>query len=112
MNRTLPLLLLLLAHAACGSEDRPASPPTPIPPLPPSLTSATQQDLARELVDANNQGTWSELKRRWQGQVLRWNVTRQRVLCQSAELCHVAAFPIQRPAKQGWLPQLSFAAGQ
>jgi hypothetical protein len=24
----------------------------------------------------------------------------------------VAAFPIQRPAKQGWLPALSFADGQ
>jgi hypothetical protein len=24
----------------------------------------------------------------------------------------VAAFPIQRPAKQGWMPLVSFAAGQ
>jgi hypothetical protein len=44
--------------------------------------------------------------------VLRWTVTRQRMLCRTAEACNVAAFPIQSPAPAGWLPTLSFAPGQ
>ena len=39
-------------------------------------------------------------------------MTRQRTLCQSAELCNVAPFPIQRPATHGWLPALHFAPGE
>ena len=39
-------------------------------------------------------------------------MTRQRVLCQTAEACNVSAFPIQRPAPVGWLPTLRFAPGQ
>lgn len=69
-------------------------------------------DLARELDDADQRGTWNEVKRRWQGQVLRWTVHRQQILCASAEACNVAAFPIQRPAPAGWLPTLKFAPGQ
>jgi len=103
MQRT---LILLVAATACGKADRPAPAP------PPALAHATQADLAREIADADRLGTWSELARRWQGQTVRWAVTRQRVLCRSAEDCNVAAFPIQRPAHQGWMPQLTFAPGQ
>ena len=39
-----------------------------------------------------------------------WTVTRQRVLCKSPTACNVAAFPIQRPAQQGWLPALEMTA--
>jgi hypothetical protein len=108
MNRTLPLLLIL---AACGSEDRPtvaSSAPAALP----ALTSATQTDLARDLDLAEARGTWFSVTRKWQGQVLRWKVTRHRTLCRTAEACNVAAFPVQRPAKHGWLPELSFAPGQ
>ena len=104
MQRT---LILLVAATACGKTDR-----APAPAPPPALAHASQADLAREIADADRLGTWSELARRWQGQPVRWTVTRQRVLCRSADDCNVAAFPIQRPAQQGWMPQLSFAPGQ
>ncbi len=107
---TLLLLLCVLSVAACRSEDRRAAPPRAEPP--PRLASATQADLARELDDADQRGTWSEVKRRWEGQVLRWTVTRQRVLCATAEACNVSAFQIRRPAPAGWLPTLRFAPGQ
>jgi len=107
----------ILAATGCRGEDRTAPPaPAPTPALaqhePPKLASATQADLARELDEADRRGAWGEVKHRWQGQTLRWTVTRQRVLCRSAEACNVAAFPIQRPAPAGWLPTLRFAPGQ
>jgi hypothetical protein len=108
MNRLLPLILLV---AACGKAEHHA-PPTPTPTAKPALEHATQADLAQEITDAERLGTWREVQHRWQGQTLRWTVTRQRVLCGSADDCNVAAFPIQRPAKQGWMPLLTFAAGQ
>ncbi len=107
MHRT---LLLVATFAACSSEDHrpgPAQDQTP-----PMLTAATQQDLATELDLAEGRGTYSEVKRRWQGQTLTWKVTRQASLCRNPEECFVAAFPIQRPAKRGWMPQLVFAPGQ
>jgi hypothetical protein len=103
-------LLLVLAVAACSSKDR--SPPPPIKQVPPALAKATQADLANELADADRLGTWQEVRRRWQGQVLRWTVIRSAVFCKTADECHVSAFPIQRPAKHGWLPALKFAPGQ
>ena len=30
----------------------------------------------------------------------------------AANACNVAAFPVQRPAQHGWLPQLRFAPGE
>ena len=125
MNRILPLVIL--AAAACGKADRhdPSTKPvaqsasagqpssgSPLPAQAPALEHATQSDLAREIGEADRLGTWRDIQHRWQGQTLRWTVTRQRLLCSSAEDCNVAAFPIQRPAKQGWMPLLSFAAGQ
>ena len=104
------LLLVVLTATACHTEDRPAA-PAKLEQLP-KLASATQADLARELEDAEQRGTWSEVKHRWQGQTLRWTVTRQQILCRSAEACNVAAFPIRRPAPAGWLPTLKFAPGQ
>jgi hypothetical protein len=104
------LLLVVLTAAACRTEDRPA--PSPRIAQLPKLESATQSDLARELEDAEQRATWSEVKRRWEGQTLRWTVTRQQMLCRSAEACNVAAFPIRRPAPVGWLPTLRFAPGQ
>ena len=108
MNRT--LLLLSITVAACSAEDRRSPVPAKAPA--PSLAHATQTDLARELDQAQRNGTWLELRRRWQGQQLRWTVIRQRQLCGSAETCNVAAFPIQRPATHGWMPRLVFAPGQ
>jgi len=107
MNR---IFILTLLVAACSAEDR-RSPP-PAKKATPALMNATQADLALELDKAAENGTWIELRRRWQGQKLRWTVTRQRMLCSSAEQCNVAAFPIQRPAQHGWMPALTFAPGQ
>ena len=110
LHRSTPLLLLLLSIAACRAEDRrPQAAPAPTPP---KLASATQADLARELEDADRRGTWTEVRHRWQGQVLRWTVTRQRALCRTADACNVAAFPVRSAAPAGWLPTLSFAPGQ
>ena len=103
-------ILLVLTIAACGKGDR--AQPAPAPAAPAALAHASQADLAREIADADRLGTWRELQHRWQGQTVRWTVTRQRVLCRSAEDCNVAAFPIQRPAMQGWMPELQFAPGQ
>ena len=104
------LLLLLLSVAACSAEEkRPQVAPEPTLP---KLASATQADLARELDDADRRGTWSEVRHRWQGQMLRWTVTRQRALCLTAEACNVVAFPVRDTARTGWLPTLKFAPGQ
>src|SRR5687767_6554525 len=102
--------LLLVMLVACSAEDR-RSPP-PVKKVAPALAKATQADLARELEAAEQNGTWYEIRRRWQGQKLRWTVTRQAALCSSAETCNVAAFPIMRPATHGWMPELAFAPGQ
>lgn len=115
------ILLLIAVAAACGKGDdrTPASssspsrsPSAPSSPAMRPLEHATAADLAREIAEADRLGTWRDLQHRWQGQAVRWTVTRQRLLCQSADDCNVAAFPIERPAKQGWMPQLVFAPGQ
>ena len=104
------LALVLLLAAACHRHDEaPASQASP-PPAP--LAHATQADLARELDAADRHGTWAEVRQRWQGQRLHWTVTRQRSLCSSADACFVAAFPIERPAKHGWMPRLELAPGE
>lgn len=104
--RTLTSILIVLA--ACKGRDH-------LPPAPatrPQLAHATQADLARELDDADRLGTWGDIRHRWQGQAIEWTVTRHRVLCASERACHVAAFPVQRPAQRGWLPGLAFAPGE
>lgn len=101
---------IVLVVAACSSEDRRSAPPPP--PAAPQLARGTQADLARELDDAEHRGTWQEVRRRWQGQRLKWTVTRHAALCSTAERCNVSAFPVQRPAAQGWMPLLEFAPGQ
>jgi hypothetical protein len=104
------LLLLVLSTAACHSEDKHAG--AAKTEALPQLKDASAAQLARELDDAEQRGTWSDVRRRWQGQTLRWTVTRQKMLCKSAETCNVAAFPVQTGAPAGWLPTLRFAPGQ
>jgi hypothetical protein len=114
MHRTSLFLVWLVALVtAChGSADQRAPAPAAGTPRLPVLTKATQQDLAADLDDAAHRGTWSELKRKWQGQLVTWTVTRHRMLCRTADACNVAAFPVQRPATHGWMPRLTFAPGQ
>lgn len=107
LHRFIPMVLVI---AACSSKDR--RPPPPPPAAAQQLAHGTQADLAHELDDAERRGTWSEVRHRWQGQRLRWTVTRQALLCRSAEACNVAPFPVQRPATQGWMPLLAFAPGE
>lgn len=100
--------LVVLALIGCRSHDEaPASHRAPAP-----LVHATQADLARELDAAERQGTWAEVRQRWQGQSLRWAVTRYRSLCSAADACFVAPFPIERPAKHGWMPKLELSPGE
>src|SRR4051794_15071401 len=108
MSRLTIVLSFVLA-TACSREDRRAA---PVPAAaPPALAHASQDDLRRELDDANRRGTWRELRTRWQGQTLRWTVTRFRTLCATPDACNVAAFPVNRPAQQGWMPIVDFAPG-
>src|SRR5262245_16751372 len=95
-------LLLVFLVAGCGDNDHNA--PAPATQKPPVLEHATQQDLAHEVEDAERLGTWREVQHRWEGQTLTWTVTRKPILCHDRGFCVVAAFPMQRPAKQGWMP--------
>jgi hypothetical protein len=104
MKRT---LLLIATVAGCGNPDAPA-----VPAPAAALARATAADLAHEIADAARLGTWREVQHRWQGQHVQWAVTRHRLLCGAADDCNVAAFPLERPAKQGWMPVLAFAPGQ
>ena len=88
MNRILPLVILV---AACKGDGRSQPAPTRAPAPMPALEHATQADLVHDIADADRLGTWRELQQRWQGQTLRWTVTRQRALCSSAADCNVAA---------------------
>ncbi|HEY5922982.1 MAG TPA: hypothetical protein VIV11_14985 [Kofleriaceae bacterium] len=106
--RTLTLVLLL---AACGRDDSRKVIERDVAARP-DLSHATQADLAGELDQAERRGTWREVRKRWEGQRLRWTVTRHPSLCRSSSACNVAAFPVQQPAQHGWLPALSFAPGQ
>lgn len=109
LHRIAPLLCLV-SIAACRTEE--ARPQAKAERALPKLASATQNDLARELEEADRLGTWVDVRHRWQGQTLRWTVTRQRALCLTAEACNVAAFTVRTGAPAGWLPTLSFAPGQ
>jgi hypothetical protein len=102
--------MLLLALVGCSAEDR-RSPP-PAQKASPSLAHGTQADLGHELDEAAKHGTWIELRRRWQGQKLRWTVTRQQLLCSSEDACNVRAFPTMQPATHGWMPEVKWAPGQ
>jgi hypothetical protein len=84
MNR----IFILLVLVACSAEDR-RSPP-PAKKAPPALSNATQADLATELDKAAQNGTWIEQRRRWQGQKLRWPVTRQRARLSGSSRYHGA----------------------
>src|SRR4029078_11979748 len=97
MIRTLPLLMLLIA--ACSSER--AAPPkmettttTATGPAPLADTSA--KTLATAIDDAGRLGTWKETKAKWQGQSVKWQVTRRPALCRSAEACNVTAFAVEQ----------------
>jgi hypothetical protein len=100
-------LFVLALVTACHRREQPRPQVKPAP-----LAQATQADLAHELEVADHKGTWAEVRHRWQGQALHWSVTRYRSLCSSADSCFVAAFPIARPAKHGWMPQLELSAAE
>ncbi|MGE5180860.1 MAG: hypothetical protein ACM31C_02300 [Acidobacteriota bacterium] len=112
MKSRTAIVIFLVELCACRARDTHEIPASTRSAPKPVLAHATQQDLARELDDAEHRGTWPEVRARWQGQRLHWTVTRQRSLCRTVDACHVAAFPITRPAKVGWMPALQLAAGE
>ena len=71
-----------------------------------ALAHATQADLAHDLDSADRDGTWEAVRTKWRGQHVTWTVTRHPALCAAPDACHVAAFPVERPARRGWLPGL------
>jgi hypothetical protein len=103
-------VVLALVLAACRSEQRHSPPAEQAAPL--RLGRGTQTELASELDDAEHRNTYGEVRHKWQGQRLHWTATRYRAMCGGESACNVAAFPIQRPAKHGWMPKLGFAPGQ
>jgi hypothetical protein len=104
MNR---IAIIVVALAACKAktEDCPPAPAV-------AVALGTQADLAKELDKAERDGSWADIKHRWQGGHVTWTVTRQRPLCMSANQCNVTPFPIGGGAKYGWLPKLTFAPSQ
>ncbi|HEY5947322.1 MAG TPA: hypothetical protein VIV40_17580 [Kofleriaceae bacterium] len=109
--RTWALVLVAVASIGCHADD-PRKIAKRAVAARPDLSQAKPADLAIEIDQAERRGTWREVRQRWEGQQLHWVVTRQRALCVSATACNVAAFPVQRPATHGWLPQLRFAPGE
>src|SRR5262249_2390911 len=105
MNR---LVWIALVVAACKGGKDDCSTPAPAP----AVTAGTQADLASELDAADRNGTWMEVKHRWQGKQGTWTVIRHRALCRTAEACNVAPFPVRGGAKYGWLPKLELAPEQ
>jgi len=103
-------ILVALALAGCREQQRKLVERDTT--VRPDLSRATQADLAVEIDQAERRGTWREVRKRWEGQQLRWTVTRHTSLCGSSSSCFVAAFPVQQHAQQGWLPALSFAPGE
>ena len=112
MSRHTPSVfsVALLLLVGCKHDDRTA--PRPSPNAKPALAHSSQRDLAGELEMAEHDGSWSEVRERWEGQTVQWTVTRQHALCRSAEWCNVQPFAVERPAKHGWLPQLTFAPSE
>lgn len=104
------LAVILIVVAGCGRDTAPIAKRDVV--ARPDLSHATQTDLATEIDQAERRGTWREARQRWEGQQLHWTVIRHRALCVAATACNVAAFPVQRPAQHGWLPQLTFAPGE
>ena len=112
MTRLLAIALVFGSLAGCGRDGARSIPAKRDVAVRPDLSHATQADLATEVDQAERRGTWREVRQRWEGQQLHWTVTRYRALCGSEAACHVAAFPVQRPAQYGWLPELTFAPGE
>ena len=110
--RTSVLVVLISGFtASCGREAREIPAARDIA-MQPDLSRATQADLGAEIDQAERRGTWREVRQRWEGQRLHWTVTRHHALCSDAIRCNVAAFPIQQPARHGWLPSLSLEPGE
>jgi hypothetical protein len=103
-------VVLALVLAACRGEQRRPPPAEQAAAL--HVGPGTQAELARELDDAEHRNTYGEVRHKWQGQRLHWSAIRYRAMCGAEATCNVAAFPIQRPAKHGWMPKLGFSAGQ
>jgi hypothetical protein len=125
MSPRLPMCLsLLLGLVSCrggapsADHDRAVGTPTSPRPAAQAL-AATQLDLARELAASEMSDdpvtALAALHTRWHGRRLTWTVTRQEMLCRTADACHVTPFPVPAPKdapRVGWLPALEFAAGQ
>lgn len=109
MIRFVSIAFVTLVAAACSRSDPAAA---TVSAAPPPLAATAAADLAHDIADADRLAAWADVPRRWEGQPVHWTVTVRRALCRSADDCYVAAFPIQRPAQQGWLPRLAFAPGQ
>jgi hypothetical protein len=83
-----------------------------------AATAGSPDQLADELdaLAANVDADGGEaLRRRWQGQRVRWAVTRIPALCASEASCYVRPFAPGHRAEakpHGWLPKLTLAAGE
>ncbi len=115
MMRTFATLLVLSVVAVVCSKSETATPePAPQPAVAPvaQLADTLPTTLAKEIEEVRLNGKWDGLRKRWTGQHVSWSVTRYNPLCKSAAHCNVAAFPIQKAAQQGWMPEVTFAEGE
>jgi hypothetical protein len=101
----------VIALAACkGSSDDCAS-PAPAPTVT-TTTGGSQSDLAKDMDAADKTAGWQDLKHRWQGKLVTWKVTRQRLLCNDANACNVRPFPTVQGVHYGWMPKLDLAPAE
>src|SRR5262245_36934827 len=103
------IALILVALAACKAKTEDC--PTPAPAVA-AAPLGTQVDLAKDLDKAEHDGSWADVKHRWQGGHVTWTVTRQRPLCKTAQSCNVTRFPNGGGPKYGCLPRLELTPAQ
>jgi len=114
MKRTLASLLVLsVAVVGCSksAEQATASEAAPTPAVAPvaKLDSTLPGALANDIDQVRQSGKWNELRQRWQGQHVSWDVTRYGLMCRSEARCNVGAFAMAKQAKEGWMPELSLS---
>jgi hypothetical protein len=108
MNR---IALIVIALAACKGSSDDCKIPAPAPVMV-TAVGGSQSDLAKEMDAADKTAGWQDLKHRWQGKLVTWQVTRQRSLCNDAAACNVRPFPTVQGVHYGWMPRLELSAAE
>lgn len=100
-----------MTSASPGSPGPAPAPTTPTTSAPTGI-AGSQQDLAKEMDTAEKNGTWQDLRHKWQGKQVTWSVTRLTSLCHDAALCNVRPFATVQGVHYGWMPKLELSSGE